>query len=399
MITTAVTLFATVSACVALLAALQHVTPGVTSSQQTFSSHLPGGRATTTFTGSTLLLPAPVLTGQSKTDFFAGRALAQQPWIKAPTTTTARDGLGPIYNARTCVQCHISGGSGIMPLSQEGTVSTAVLRLSIPSYNQTRAHSNMPEPVYGEQLQTQSTALSHQLRHLSLDRSPHEAQPEGYLTVHWESIHLEYPDGSVTTLRKPAISIAALGYGNMHPETQFSLRNAPLLAGMGLLEAIPESAILANVDPDDLDADGISGRANYIWEDNQKTLGRFGWKANRSDLQNTVAAAFSQDIGITNSEFPLQPCTETQQLCNAQLHGNDLPENVELPDALLALTTHFTRHIGVPEGTSTESVELKRGERLFDTSNCTACHTPSVTTSGQGPLANQKIYPFSDMLL
>ncbi|MGB0504540.1 MAG: di-heme oxidoredictase family protein, partial [Thalassolituus sp.] len=57
-------------------------------------------------------LPAPTLTNENKSLFYAGRALAHQPWVKAPTSTTARDGLGPIFNARSCLGCHLNGGRG-----------------------------------------------------------------------------------------------------------------------------------------------------------------------------------------------------------------------------------------------------------------------------------------------
>ncbi len=75
---------------------------------------------------------------------------------------------------------------------------------------------------------------------------------------------------------------------------------------MGLLEAIPEQTILSYSDPNDNDNDGISGSANYVWneEKQQTVLGRFGWKANEPDVRQQVAGAFSGDIGITTPVFP-----------------------------------------------------------------------------------------------
>ena len=73
-----------------------------------------------------------------------------------------------------------------------------------------------------------------------------------------------------------------------------SPRMAPQMIGLGLLEAIPESDILAREDPDDRDGDGISGRANRVWSVREQAamLGRFGWKAG----QPTVRAAVGGSI-------------------------------------------------------------------------------------------------------
>src|SRR5690606_8457667 len=97
----------------------------------------------------------------------------------------------------------------------------------------------------------------------------------------YENVPVEFADGSVVELRKPILRVTDLGYGELHPDTLLSPRIAPPMIGLGLLEAIPEDALLAHADPDDHDGDGISGRPNRVWDEQrqQTVIGRFGWKA------------------------------------------------------------------------------------------------------------------------
>ena len=113
----------------------------------------------------------------------------------------------------------------------------------------------------------------------------------------------------------------------MHPDTLVSPRVAPAVVGMGLLEAIPESDILAAADPGDEDGDGISGRANMVWDvrRGQTALGRFGWKANQPTVEQQTAGAFLGDLGITSTLFPEENCTAPQADCLAAPNGG-LPE-------------------------------------------------------------------------
>ena len=82
------------------------------------------------------------------------------------------------------------------------------------------------------------------------------------------------------------------------------------MIGLGLLEAISETDLLANADEDDLNNDGISGKPNYPWDAIKKThtLGRFGWKANQPSVKQQVAGAFLGDMGITTSINTKENC-------------------------------------------------------------------------------------------
>src|SRR5690606_27135970 len=105
----------------------------------------------------------------------------------------------------------------------------------------------------------------------------------------------------------------------LHPDTLFSPRVAPPMIGLGLLEAIPESAILALADPDDRNGDGISGRPNIVRDQatGQDVLGRFGWKAGQPSLAQQNAAAFLNAMGLTPPLLRVAACPEPQTACRA----------------------------------------------------------------------------------
>lgn len=368
------------------------------------AEQLPGGEGSVSVKPfPSFVLPAANLPAALKPDFHAGKALAHQPWVKAPTITTARDGLGPVYNARTCLACHVNGGRGQMPEDSNRGLRQAFLRLSIPGTDEVLGV--IPEPVYGDQLQTQSVALYHQLGkdpQALGEKAAAEVAPEAYVYVDWQTHTFNYPDGDSIELRKPAIRIEQLGFGELHPEVQISLRNAPPLIGVGLLELIPESSILANADPNDMDGDGISGRINRVWNfvEQKPTAGRFGWKANRADLIHVTASAFANDIGITNSIFNKEPCTQQQITCLQTKSGADA-NGVELSDELLILATNFTRNIGVPRRAPlTQQAHI--GRELFYKVGCVNCHKPGFVTAASREfphLGEKTIWPYTDLLL
>lgn len=373
------------------------------------SEFYPGGEGTVSLQPfPSFMKPVSNLSSENLPQFHAGKALANQPWVKAPTITTARDGLGPLYNARTCLSCHINGGRGQMPVDSSKALFSAILRLSLPGRDS--VVGVVPELMYGEQLQTQSIALSHQLRsNVSAGQLGYkEVSPEAYVYVNWEKKEFTYPDGVEIALRFPQLMIKNLGYGELHADTLISLRVAPPLHGLGLLESIKQSDIDAKLDPEDRNHDGISGKMNYVWDfDLKKTVpGRFGLKANRANMRMQTAAAFSEDLGISNSVFPYQLCTHAQALCQAAPSGNDKQENgspeVEISDALLNLVIEFNLNLGVPERRNQEKAAVISGRSLFYQAGCDSCHTPKYTTAdstGLKHLSNQVIWPYTDLLL
>lgn len=364
----------------------------------------PGGDTTVALEQRlTMLRPAANLDDPQKARFYAGKALATQPWVRAPSVTDARDGLGPLYNAPTCLACHVNGGRGRTTESASETAVATVARISVPGED---VHGGpLPDPVYGAQIQTRSISLAHQLRGRPGADAYRDDGPEAEarLALGWTRSRYTYPDGANVEMRAPSPRLSELAYGPLHPEARLTLRHAPSLAGVGLLERIPEAAIETLADPLDRDGDGVSGRVQRVWdlETSTKRLGRFGWKADQPTVRAQVAAAFVNDIGITSPLFPGQPCTDAQTRCLEAPHGND-HDGHEISAELLELVAFFNASIGVPERRAPEDPRVARGGELFAAIGCAACHAPHFVTEDDRShphLSGQAIAPYTDLLL
>jgi CxxC motif-containing protein (DUF1111 family) len=177
---------------------------------------------------------------------------------------------------------------------------------------------------------------------------------------------------------------------------RFSARIAPQLVGMGLLEAIPESTVLAMEDPNDANGDGISGRANRVRDPvtGQLRLGRFGWKAGTSSVRHQVASALNTDMGVTTSMLPNPDCGSAQSGCG--------PSGVELSDAHLDNLVKYIALLGVRPQRDISNPAVQRGEATFANIGCAGCHRPTLQTSPHHPLSelrDQTIHPYTDLLL
>ena len=355
---------------------------------------LSGGQATVLRSDrNAFSMPSANLSPERRLDFAVGNSFFRNPWVIAPATTTARDGLGPLFNTNACQNCHVRDGRGHPPELDDNNAVSMLVRLSIPDQpayaKEIERLGVMPEPVYGTQLQ---------------DMAIPGVAPEGKVRVAYTSQVVTFKDGHQVELRQPELRITQLGYGPMHPDTQFSARVAPPMIGLGLLEAIPEAAILANADPDDRNGDGIRGRPNRVWDDalGKAVLGRFGWKAGQPNANQQNVHAFAGDMGLTSTLLPKDDCTPAQTACLAAANGDGADGEKEVSDNILRLVTFYTRNLGVPARRNVDAPQVLAGKNLFFQAGCQACHTPQFTTganSSEPELANQVIRPYSDLLL
>lgn len=353
-----------------------------------------GGSATVRKTDQNAFsMPSANLPPSRRVDFSVGNSFFRSPWVIAPSTTTARDGLGPLFNTNACQGCHIKDGRGHPPTPDDVNAVSMLVRLSIPDapvYAKVIEQLGVvPEPVYGGQFQ---------------DMSVPGVAPEGKVRVDYTAVPVRFKDGTEVELRKPSLNITQLGYGPMHPDTRFSARVAPPMIGLGLLEAIPEEAILANAEAQAKANNGISGRPNRVWDDaQQKTvLGRFGWKAGQPNLNQQNVHAFSGDMGLTTSLRPFDDCTDAQTACKQAPSGNGPNGEPDVSDNILRLVLFYSRNLAVPARRGVNAPEVLAGKSLFYQAGCQSCHTPKYTTAANAAepeLANQVIRPYSDLLL
>ena len=329
-------------------------------------------------------------------DFKVGNGLFKMLWVSSPSSTLASDGLGPLYNARSCQRCHLKDGRGHPPEAPNDTAVSMLMRISIPGGPGVAEIedylSTLPEPTYGEQIHDFGIA-----GHAS----------EAQLKITYEEIEVALSGDETATLRKPSYALSDLGYGPTHPAIMMSPRVAPQMIGLGLLEAISASDILAHADPDDRDGDGISGRAQIVISRDYGVpmLGRFGLKAGQPSIWEQSAAAFHGDIGIST---PLHPagfgeCTEAQALCRAAPHGNTAEhDEAEIGMVGLELVSFYSSNLGVPARRDVDEPQVLQGKRVFYETGCISCHTPKFVThrlEDQPEQSFQLIWPYTDMLL
>ncbi|MCA9671517.1 MAG: thiol oxidoreductase [Myxococcales bacterium] len=264
---------------------------------------------------------------------------------------TAATGLGPVFNERSCASCHPGDGRGH------------------PSTNLTRFGRGDPDdpPRFDNLLALGGPQLQ--------DRAVPGYVPE--------------------VLPREATGI--------------SVRGGPIVVGLGLIEAIPDTAILANADPDDRDGDGISGRANYVavpefftplYDHHEiiggKALGRFGRKATAITLFDQTVGAYHADMGLTTDAI-------SRDVYNPLVGGpsGDAAPDPEVSSDVVASVVFYLRTLRPPEQQNSGDAEVQRGATLFTQVGCAKCHVPELR-SGSSPIAalsDKPVRLYSDLLL
>jgi CxxC motif-containing protein (DUF1111 family) len=195
----------------------------------------------------------------------------------------------------------------------------------------------------------------------------------------------QYADGTPWSLQKPSYTFPGV------TPAFFSVRLAPQLVGLGLLEAVSEITILAAADPDDADLDGISGRIQIVTdpETGQPRLGRFNYKGGKARLSHQIAGALNNDMGVTTPVFPI-------------LDGETSSGTNELAAADLDKMARYVALLGVAARRDLTNAQALQGEQLFAGANCVKCHSPTLATSPFHPMTElrcQTIHPYTDLLL
>lgn len=308
----------------------------------------------------------PLPDEESEERFNRGRNVLNKVWVIAPSADTLHDGLGPLFNQRSCIACHPDNG--------RGQVTDALVRLSVRDHGKAVSH-----PIYGEQLNEQG-----------IPGVPGEGRAE----LHYSFRDIKLSDGATIELREPHIEFRELHYGPLGAGTLTSLRIAPPIFGLGLLELVPESAILEYADPEDTNHDGLSGRPNLIRDERWKrtVVGRFGWKAGSPDLVAQAASAFREDMGLTTLLLPEPNCTRAETACLQAPSGGD----AEVSQFMMENLVTYLMHVAPPDPRSAQGAEI------FLATGCAACHRETLTT-GESPrypeLSLRNFHPYTDLLL
>jgi CxxC motif-containing protein (DUF1111 family) len=317
----------------------------------------------------------PSLTGFDIHTHELGDLVFNRSFVTAPAPINS--GLGPIFNNIACINCHHNDGIG---LPTAGDLQSSLLvRISLPG---TDANGGpVPVPGYGLQLQ---------------DKAVFGKTPECKVNINYSYQTYSFADGETYELRTPTYTLSNL-YTPIAGSYLLSPRLAPPMFGLGLLETVPESEILGFIDANDSNGDGITGKANYVWDavTNSKMLGRFGWKANTATIQTQVVSAFNQDMGITSTLMPVE-----SSFGQSQYDG--LKDDPEIADSLVNAVKFYAQTLAVPARRNVADATNKRGEELFIQAKCVNCHRQTLTTAVNVThpyLSNQVIHPYTDMLV
>ncbi|HEY5715845.1 MAG TPA: di-heme oxidoredictase family protein [Psychromonas sp.] len=334
--------------------------------------------------------------------FNGGNKFFEEPWAQSAGSVSSQDGLGPLFNNNACQDCHIRDGRGHASKAEIGKkgsdFNSMLLRASksaISSEQQAAIAlslmANVPDSCIGGQLQHQSSF---------------GIAEEGSQAVSYEYFKVKFADGFTQELRKPTWHVKANGCA-IDEDSVLSARVAPAMIGLGLIALIDEQQIVAKQDIHDSDQDGISGRANYVWSvaDHKVTLGRFGWKAGQPTVRQQAAAAFIGDMGLTTELFRTENCLPHQHECKSAANGNGdmvAEYDYEVSTKVLDKVAFYASHLSVPQRRNAYAQNILAGKKVFNEIGCNQCHTESYTTlrSSEFPeLSEQKIYPYTDMLL
>ena len=280
--------------------------------------------------------PLGGLSATERAQFDSGRAVFD-------STFTPQVGLGPLFNASGCGECHedpVTGANGD-EVEHHATV-----------FHPERAGAMCDELADkgGPVFQDSVTPALHAA--LGIDREPRPPSP-----------------------------------------TVVAERTTPDILGFGLLDAVPDSVILSYADPDDKNHDGISGRPNRFFDGR---LGRFGRKASVPTLREFNDGAFQVEIGITNPSVPVEGTVAGDSLPA----GTDPAPDPEIGARSLELTDAFVRLLAPPAPLK-QSREARRGRDVFAQVGCTGCHIPTLRT-GDNPipaLSHKEVAAYTDLLL
>jgi len=337
--------------------------------------------ATTAFAQSTPIPPVaigeplPGLTAQELAYFYEGKAMYEKDF-------TPQEGLGPLHNGPACTTCHFGGGTGG---SEHGTANN-VHHITVQHDGQTYLAFELGGAVRQTKSITGTPGAN--------------------------------PDCIVSGETDPT-----------SPGSQISVRHTPPVFGFGLLDAVPDAAILKNMGPKPSKKPGVIGAANWGVEleglvdllafkldATRRTqpvgaprVGRFGWKAPTATLFQFTTEPFNIELGVSTPFFPRENMPD----------GSIIPEACRLPghqpndiNSQQSLRLFYFQAFLAPPPRGPITPDVVRGEALFKQIGCEDCHVQGFTTVPNyhvpwpdgsshrvAALSGKSFNPWSDLLI
>lgn len=273
---------------------------------------------------------------------------------------TPSEGLGPVFVANSCDACHPGEGKGH------------------PVFNLTR---------FGKMIDGEFDPMHEQggpqLQHRAVPGFAPEVIPEGI--------------------------------------TGSAVFTAPVVVGLGFIEAVDDTTILNLADPQDDDGDGISGRPNFIdasdflseiaalgeldtdasdvrfQTHDGKFIGRFGKKGITINLLHQTVTAYHQDMGLTTDLIP----ADLFNVQNTGISSEDGVPDPEISSGIVSNVVFYLKTLRPPQRRNEHDPDVQAGEKLFGEIGCASCHIPKLKTgkSSIPQLSEKEFYPYTDLLL
>lgn len=314
------------------------------------------------------------------------------------TVFTAHAGkTAPHFSQTRCVDCHTGNGRS------SPVVGAPLNRLGV-FVGVAGAGTQSPDARFGLRLQ-QGT---YREAGANVDGREAELVLTGYMELPGR-----YADGTGYVLRKPNYALRDRAGQPLALPSALSVRVAPSLLGLGLLEAVPEQQLERLALAQQGDPDGMAGRLQIVADPRDagvSRVGRFGWKGGAATLEQQASLAFNTDMGVSSPLMPSLECARgSQGTACAQVNSG----SAKLTAADIHQTTLYLSLLGVPPGRDFDNpleqdgqararqLRVQRGAQLFEAARCSTCHAPQLQTGHHQfvELRYQTIRPYTDLLL
>jgi len=309
------------------------------------------------------------LNAEEQARFDLGHAVFNTTWLPAGQGNGRRDGVGPLFNVGHCDGCHNSRRRG---RGARSDVDRAPVELVV----------QVGQWQHG-QLQRFHPRFGHIINTAAIDGFT----PEAEVTIHYQAMHRTRADGSEQTLWQPEYQIEPADGQPLPDDMVLMPRLASHAQGVGLLEQIPESVILANAQQ------GYPhGEPSWVETANGLQLGRFGWQATEPSVASQIAVAFAREMGLSNPLVAEIDCAPHDHTCQNAPNGGDPEVSAELFAAVV--TFQQLEAVRRPPNAAQRLQALADGGELFERTGCADCHRPQMPTRDGGMIS-----PYTDLLL
>jgi CxxC motif-containing protein (DUF1111 family) len=359
--------------------------------------------------------------------FLEGRRLFHTSFLTGNHTEAGNPPLlkeagkaGPKFQQSACILCHVENGKS------SPVVNMPLSKMAVLTGDNDAKGNPVPDSRFGGHLE----------QGLTVENNTTFDGRQAIMMIDTYNVTMgAYPDQTPYSLQTPHYVLTDIAGNALPMPTRMSVRTAPHIVGMGLLEAVPESTLQALATASRSDPDGAYGKLQIIPDLQNPSVmrvGRFGWRATTATVLQQTAAALNSDIGVTTSILPLH-------LCGLATSGADCraadAKGPLLSDSDLDLINKYASLLAVPvqrhfageqpigpaapvlvsematapaqitaENAAEAAIQasVARGATLFDQVRCSACHVSSLTTGPShrfAELRSQTIHPYTDLLL